>query len=194
MKKYQEYSDGQLATLLKEGKVAAFDELYRRYSGKLLGFARTFFVEGADAEEVVQEIFIQLWEKRKKIKSDQNIESFLFTCVKNRVFNQLRARKKEVRLEENAADALVDESYVEESSFFESRKAAVFQILGHLPPTQKEIFTLSKLEGYSHQEIADMMDVSIRTVEHHIYLAKKQLKSQVLKKVPFIILLFSIFL
>ncbi|GAA0877315.1 RNA polymerase sigma-70 factor [Algoriphagus jejuensis] len=184
-KVFSTYSDSQLITFLKSGDIRAFDELYRRYAKKVLAYAKTFFWDKTEAEEVVQEVFVKIWETREKLNEELSFSSFLFTCVKNRIYNRLKAQKKKVILETEELDSLVDESVEEEQHFLENRKQVAFQLLGLLPPVQKNIFTLSKLEGRSHQEIAEMLNISIRTVEHQVYLAKKQLKSQLLEQTPF---------
>lgn len=184
MKDYPKYPDQQLINYLRKGEICAFDELYRRYAGKVLMFSSTYFWNEFEAEDIVQEVFIQIWERRKELRSDCSFQSFLFTCVKNRVLNRIRKRKVSIQYQAQDLDLLVDESTGEFESIFEEKQKTVAQLLGTLSPTQKQIFSMSKLEGYSHQEIAKMLNISIRTVEHHIYLAKKQLKSDLVSQSP----------
>lgn len=147
-------------------------------------FASTYFWNETDAEDIVQEVFIQIWERRKELRSDCSFQSFLFTCVKNRVLNRIRKRKATIQFQDVDLDLLVDDSIKNPDSIFEVKEKTASELLGTLPPTQKQIFSMSKLEGYSHQEIAKMLNISIRTVEHHIYLAKKQLKNDLIGQSP----------
>ncbi|GAB3226861.1 RNA polymerase sigma-70 factor [Algoriphagus aestuariicola] len=182
---YSKQSDRQLISSLQRGELKAFDELYGRYARKVLAYAKTFFWDKTEAEEVVQEIFVKVWETRAKLDPELSFSSFLYTCVKNKIYSKLKAQKKTVFVADTELEALVDESGHEEQVAHESRRQVAFHLLGLLPPVQQNIFTLSKLEGRSHQEIADMLNISIRTVEHHIYLAKKQLKAQLLEQSPY---------
>lgn len=182
MKSFSKHSDQELISFLKEGKYEAFDEIYHRYSTKVLRFANTFFLDKTEAEDVVQEVFVNVWVKRKELKKEQSIKSFLFTCVKNRIYNKLRDQKKNARLEEHELNSLVDETSLGVESFHDKRKLVAFEILRSLPTGQQNIFTLSKRDGYSHQEIAQKLNISIRTVEHHIYLAKKHIKASLVEQ------------
>ncbi|MBN7809727.1 RNA polymerase sigma-70 factor [Algoriphagus sp. H41] len=182
---YAKQSDRQLISSIQQGELRAFDELYGRYARKVLAYAKTFFWDKAEAEEVVQEVFVKVWETRAKLDPELNFSAFLYTCVKNKIYNKLKAQKKRVFVPDTELETLADEAAEEEQGYRESRRQVAFQLLGLLPPVQQNIFTLSKLEGRSHQEIADMLNISIRTVEHHIYLAKKQLKTQLLEQSPY---------
>lgn len=182
---YAKQSDRQLISSIQQGELRAFDELYGRYARKVLAYAKTFFWDKTEAEEVVQEVFVKVWETRAKLDPELNFSAFLHTCVKNKIYNKLKAQKKTVFVPDTELETLADEAAEEEQGARESRRQVAFQLLGLLPPVQQNIFTLSKLEGRSHQEIADMLNISIRTVEHHIYLAKKQLKTQLLEQSPY---------
>ncbi|UZD23074.1 RNA polymerase sigma-70 factor [Algoriphagus halophytocola] len=189
IKSHTVLSDQELVALLQSDDFRAFDELYSRYAPKLLGFSSTFFQVKAEAEDVVQEVFLKVWERRSKLKPDLNFSSFLFTSVKNRIYNKLRDQKNNVPLEDFELDAIIDESTLGQDNYYESRKQVAFELLNQLPATQRNVFTLSKLEGYSHHEIAQMLDISVRTVDHHIYLAKKYIKSTLFEKSPLAILI-----
>lgn len=194
MKPHSHFTDQELISLLQKGRLEAFDGLYHRYSAKVLGFAKTFFHDQTEAEDVVQEVFVGVWEKRDKLKEGLCFKSYLFTSVKNRIYNKLRDQKKNVRIEEYQLDTYVDESTVEVENFYEERQQVAFDILQNLPTGQKNIFTLSKMDGYSHQEIAQKLNISVRTVEHHIYLAKKHIKAGLFEQSPLLVtLLLSLF-
>lgn len=182
MKSYLKHTDAKLISLLQDGKYEAFDEIYRRYSAKVLGFATTFFLDKTEAEDVVQEVFLNVWIKRQKLKKEHSIKCFLFTCVKNRIYNKLRDQKKSARVDEFELNALVDETTLGVENFQETKRLVADKILQSLPIGQQNIFTLSKRDGFSHQEIAQKLNISVRTVEHHIYLAKKQIKASLMEQ------------
>lgn len=184
MGSFKKYSDEQLISSLQGGEIKAFDELYRRYSGRTLMFAKSYLVNKFEAEGVVQEVFIQIWTGREKLKKELNFSSFLFTCLKNRIYNKIRDQKNQVKLEESHLASLVEESCLVEKDFLEEQGQIAFQLLKQLPPVQQHIFSLNKLEGYSHKEIAEMLNLSLRTVENHVYLARRKLRSQIVEKSP----------
>ncbi|MBD8487780.1 RNA polymerase sigma-70 factor [Echinicola sp. CAU 1574] len=175
------YTDLELITLLRQGELTAFDELYYRYVPKVLGFAKTFILDKDEAEEAVQEVFIKIWEKRDTLKSELNFKSYLFVAVKNQVYNKLRNAKKFVRVEDLEIDVASTEMHVDDELAYHELEQATFGLLDQLPQIQKKVFTLNKLEGLSHKEIAAMLNISVRTVEHHVYLASKQLRASILQ-------------
>lgn len=186
IKSYSVSTDQELVAFLQAEDFNAFDELYKRYAPKLLGFAGTFFIEKVEAEDVVQEVFLKVWERRTKLKKELSFSSFLFTSVKNRVYNKLRDQKKNISLDEFAVDSLVDESTLGLENIYELKRKLAFELLEKLPANQRNIFTLSKMEGYSHHEIAQMLNISVRTVDHHVYLAKKHIKNKLFEQTPLI--------
>lgn len=181
MRTLQNYTDLELIALLRQGDLTAFDELYHRYVPRVLGFAKTFILDKDEAEEAVQEVFIKVWEKRDTLKSELNFKSYLFVSVRNQIYNKIRDAKKYVRVEDLEMDVASTEMHIHDKLVYQELEQTAFSLLDELPLIQKKVFTLSKLEGLSHKEIATMLDISIRTVEHHVYLANKQMRANLLQ-------------
>ncbi|WP_200976024.1 RNA polymerase sigma-70 factor [Echinicola sp. 20G] len=175
------HTDVELIALLRQGELTAFDELYHRYVPRVLGFAKTFILDNDEAEEAVQEVFIKVWEKRNTLKSELSFKSYLFVSVKNQIYNKLRNAKKFVSVEETEVDLISNEMHVYDELAYQELEQTAFSVLDQLPQIQKKVFTLNKLEGLSHKEIAGMLNISVRTVEHHVYLASKQLRASILQ-------------
>lgn len=173
------YSNIELVKLLKNGDMAAFDAIYNKYCHKLHGFVIMYLKQYEDAEEIVQEVFIKIWESRKKIDVFASFESFLFTIAYNATMSMLRKRVSENKSREylktlqhiNSADLVIEELQYKELHH------KVQTLLEELTPRQKEIYFLSREKGLTHKEIAQKLDISENTVNNHVVTILKYLKS-----------------
>jgi RNA polymerase sigma-70 factor, ECF subfamily len=157
----------------------AFDSIYSLYSKRLYHFVFRFLKQETDTEEIVQEVFIKIWEARSKIDVYTSFESFIFTIAYNTTISLLRKRVTEkkyfdylmsVQINENEPDLVDEISYNELNESYH-------QLLNKLTPRQKEIFLLSREDGLSHGEIAKKLNISENTVKNHMVSALSYLKS-----------------
>lgn len=183
-----------VAEFLK-GNVKSFDLLHEKYSERLYGFAFKLLKNKEDALDIVQETFLRIWQKRKELDEDKSFKSFLFIISYNIIMDQLRKRlsdsnyvdffKKNFKLEqvisENAAD-------------FNILEKQIHQYISELPHRRQEIFRLSREKGISNKEIAESLNISVKTVEAQINLALKFLKSRISDGSIPAILFFTLFL
>ena len=162
---------------LNEGDKKAYGMLFLMYADKLYKFSRSFYADDRDAEEIVQEVFMKLWINRKGIKDPGTFNAYIFTIAKNLIYNNLKRRvysKKYYSYLKNAHS--YHANLVEESFNFNELENAVRRVIEGFPAKRKEIFLLSRNEGLSNKEIAQRLNLSLRTVETHIYLALKHIK------------------
>ena len=150
---------------------AAFAFLYRSYWAKVYNFTRLYITSAVDVEEIVQEVFIKIWENREALDEEQNFAGYLFITMRNLVFNRSRKNLNEPFYQLSVIEA-VEESYDIE----EELDAALISML---PPRQQEVFRLSRDEELSYREIAERLQISERTVEHHISDALKFLRKNI---------------
>ncbi|MEN6453196.1 MAG: RNA polymerase sigma-70 factor [Prolixibacteraceae bacterium] len=159
-----------LVKLLKNGDMSAFDIIYKKYSRRLYGFVFRYVKQEADAEEIVQEVFMKIWQSRDKINIYSSFESFLFTVAHNATVNLLKKRATEQKYVDHVKSLQhIDESYELTYEIHYKELKQKFQgLLSELSPRQKEIFQLSREEGLSHKEIAEKLGISVHTVKSHL--------------------------
>lgn len=186
----------ELLLLIREDNMVAFYQLYQRYSRRLYGFVIRYIKREQDAEEIVQDVFVKIWEARAKIDVYSSFESFLFTIAYNTTISLFRKRASEERYLEHlkllqqvkAAPDLNDEIH------FNELNQKVQALLDKLTPRQREIFRLSREEGFTHDEIAKQLGISVLTVKKHITNTLAILKSRMDSDMILSVLFFYLFL
>ena len=170
--------DKELIRLLKKGDQEAFKTLYLKYIPKLKGFLNYYFGQSISTEDFIQETFIRIWEKRHNIDEAQSFNNYLFQAAKRLVYNNLRRRVKESRflLENKILSSHTISNPTEETFNLNELSLQLQQVVKTLPPSQQEIFMLSRDKGLKNEEIAKLLNISVRTVENQIYKALKNLK------------------
>ena len=158
-----------LIQLLKEGNVVAFDSLFEVYSPKLFGFAMKYFKNESDAEELVQDVFVQVWEHRQTLKSELSFKSYLFTIALNQIRKYFNKKAISLRyLESLQDDRSITANETINSDNFEIIMQHINQIIEQMPPRRREIFLKSKLEGISSNEIAAKLNITVGTVDNQV--------------------------
>lgn len=178
MKEETSFTDKQLFKEISEGNERAFQLIFKRYYQRMFSFAGTVVKSPHVAEEIVQEVFIRLWEQREVLAEVKNPENYFFIVIRNHAFNYLRAAANEQNRREQLWEAL-EQRAVDASSSLEAQEAEQFfeKILAQLSPQQRKIFRMSREEGFSHQQIADELHLSKHTVKKHVADSLKILKA-----------------
>ena len=161
---------------LKEGNLQAFNELFDRYGKRLYHFSYAYLKSTEDAEEIVQEVFLKIWNNRKQLLVQESIDSYLFTIARNGILNTIRKSKSEQTylnyLKANPGkNVLLDE----ELNFHELEKAYQSAI-EQLSPRRKEVYLLSKVNSFSNAEIAEKLNISVKTVENQMTTALAEIR------------------
>lgn len=182
----------QLNIQLREGNPAAYEMLFKQTFPRLLGYCRLFVHDQASANDLVQECYVRLWEKRATISSGQSVESLLFVMLRNRCLNFLRDQKSDFReqdigfIPESELQHLYQldftgrEERTVEEKLIESIRTAVSQ----LPEKRRLVFTKAKIEGKKNKEVAEELGISVKAVEKHLHQAKEQIREEMLQKFP----------
>ena len=171
--------DKALIIALKNGDEEAFTSLYHRYCNKVYKFCSLYFTNNSSAEEVVQEVFIKLWDIRSYVNENENLEGLLFIITRNMVFDNTRKNFNESFYQISILSAY-DKAYdIEEELHAKDLKVYIDRLVNELTPRQKEIFCMSRYEHLSYKEIAEKLNITPKTVERHINDALKYLKKNI---------------
>jgi RNA polymerase sigma factor (sigma-70 family) len=169
---------------IKQSDQVAFEKTYFHWHAKIYAYFIHKTSSDYMAEELVQLTFIKLWNSRHTLKTELPLEAQLFTIARTTMLDFLRKQANQLRLITVAKSEL--SSYTEPVWEIDN-KNKVHHLIHTLPPVRKQVFILNRYEGYSNIEIAQKLAISIRTVEKHISLAIKQLKSKLLSVIIFFI-------
>ncbi|MBU2904326.1 RNA polymerase sigma-70 factor [Arenibacter algicola] len=174
---------------LKKGNEGAYGFLVEHYHNRLCIYANSLIRDDLMAEDIVQNVFVQVWEKRHKLKHDFSLENYLYKSVHNKFIDQYRKGKAVMALEKKYIAAL--ELAVEEKDEIQEQKILniLFDAIQELPPKCKQIFLMSKKEGLTNMEISEYLNVSKKTVEGQITKAFGILREKLGKKYEMIMFL-----
>ncbi len=179
----------------KSEEELAFELLFRKYYVRLCGFANKFIANSGECEEIVQEVFLNIWEKRDQLKIDHEIRPYLFKSIQNLCFNFLEHKK--VVDNYYAVIEVVYRNQTEEFNTYESvlyteLRTRADAVIGALPEQCRKIFQMSRQEGLKYNEIADKLGISVKTVETQMSRALSKLKDELRDYLT--ILIISLFL
>jgi RNA polymerase sigma-70 factor (ECF subfamily) len=170
-----------LIKALEKGDAMAFEFLMDQFYKKLCVYAHSLCQNEAQAEDIVQNVFLKLWKNREKISRTKKLNSFLYKSVYNEFIDQYRQTKEVIKLEKKHIDSLSTFLEEESDSNLENLIKIVSNEINNLPPKSKEILQLSKNEGLSNLEISEFLKISIKSVESHITKAYKTIKKSIKK-------------
>jgi RNA polymerase sigma-70 factor (family 1) len=174
---YKKFTDEELVELLKQGKDKAFDELYFRYRDLLARFVYIRMKSVPISEEIVQEVFTTIWERRKTLVIQKKFSAYIYTSVRYMTLDYFKSHSvtdqyiKEV-LDSSGYDSS-GQNTTEESIYHDELQQALDKATLLLPKKSKEVFILSRFKQYSNKEIAEELNVSHETVKYHIAYALK---------------------
>lgn len=161
------------------GDGATFTDVFRQFYRPLVRFARSITGDTASANDVLQDVFLKLWEDREQLTVKVSLKSLLYTMVRNRALNQNRKTQR------IATDIQVENLHHRDNAPSEAGRVDaddlqrhIYRWIDDLPPRRAEAFTLSRYHGLKHSEIATIMGISERTVDTHILLALRTLRQR----------------
>ncbi|GBU07589.1 DNA-directed RNA polymerase sigma-70 factor [Bacteroidales bacterium] len=175
-----------------------YERVYINYFAKLKRFAKEYVISEAEAENIVHDVFLELWEKKEALNFPINLVAFLFTAIKNRSMDYLkhemlvRQTSKYLKEEQNMILQMkfesleaFDQNIADENAL----EALIQKAIDTLPEKCKEIFVMSKIEGKKHKEIALELNISINTIESQMGLAYKKLRVELKDYLPLLFFL-----
>lgn len=181
-------ADDALVTMLMDGSEAAFDLIYERYWKKLYNEAYKRLNDSSDSEEIVQDVFVDLWNKRENRQID-NLRGYLLGAVRYQVFAVYHKRKNLPAFEE-PLDYMAFSSDDADSGYMRDELLASIHLwLETQPEKRREIFRLRYLEGLSTLEIAEQLDISRKTVQNQLNTSQQSLRESIGRLLAIAILL-----
>lgn len=167
---------------------ASFEALFHQNYRAMCMYAQNFVRDIDVVEDIVHDIFINLWEKRDSIEEEKSIKSYLFRSVHNRCLNYIRDTKKFVDSEEfDKQSEIVSINYNEGSYETAELESQIQEAINSLPEKCREVFIKSRFEELKYSEIAEILNISIKTVENQISKALKILREKLGDYLPTII-------
>ncbi|HEY4133090.1 MAG TPA: RNA polymerase sigma-70 factor [Gemmatimonadaceae bacterium] len=168
------YTDSEWIARIREGDHVAFEALVRRYSDRLCAFIYEITRDVEVTKELVQEVFLWVWRHRREWDLQVGLTSYLYRSARNRAVSFLRHDGLERRWREEivraGADALnrVEPIRSDDRAHAVELSAAITRAIASLPPRCREVFTLNREHGLSYREVAETLDISVKTVEVHM--------------------------
>ena len=176
--------DSALFERLRQGDQGAFDTLFRNWYAPLVRVAEALLRDRAAAEEVVQDVMLELWRRREQIVLQQPPRAYLIQSTRNRALNHLRRLKVEKRGEPRAAEQLIPPSAADARVTEQELDRAITNAIAELPTRCREVFELSRVRGLKYAEIAEVMGISVKTVEVQMGKALRILRERLAPWLP----------
>jgi RNA polymerase sigma-70 factor (ECF subfamily) len=165
-----------------------FDRIYVHYFARLHRFAKEYVMSDEDAENIVQDVFTMLWEKRRSLNIHISLTAYLFSLVKNKCIDLLR---RKVVVEEYKQELHMKLSSLEDLNRAFSSDEDIEKFLNDaidkLPKRCRDIFIMSRIEGKKYREIADELSISVNTVENQMSIALKKLRIELKDYLPLLL-------
>jgi RNA polymerase sigma-70 factor (ECF subfamily) len=179
--------DADLIRRIRKSDPKAFEDLFQAYCGLLVNFARGFVVDPAVAESIVQDVFVNTWKRREHLDPEGEIRAYLFTAVRNQALKQLRHTEVEQQSEISPTDTGSGEASPEEHWTREELVRAIHAAVEQLPTRCRTIFIMNRYERLTYQEIAQILGLSIKTVETQMGRALQVLRRSLSHLVNFLL-------
>lgn len=174
-------NEKEILSDVARGDEQAFRTLYLHYYNRLFQFAMYYLGSEPASEDVVEDIFFNVWKGREKLTDIPNFRAYIYQSVRNGCYNVLKSGYVSKRTE--MPDTILDVSLPDENPFdalaVKELGGAIAQAVNNLPEKCRMVFKMFKEDGMSQQEIADVMGVQLSAVQRHLYLAKQKIKEAI---------------
>jgi RNA polymerase sigma-70 factor, ECF subfamily len=177
-------TDQELLERLRRGDERAFDTIFRAWYAPLVRYVESMLRVRADAEEIAQEVLLELWRRRERLAEQGSVQAYLFQSARNRALNHVRHERVEQRAapylsRSEGAPARADQEVVEDEI-----ADAIVAAVASLPPRCREVFELSRVHGLKQTEIATALGVTVKAVEAQMARALKTMREQLAPWLP----------
>jgi RNA polymerase sigma-70 factor (ECF subfamily) len=170
-------SEKELLVKLKAGDTNAFEQIYRSYSNRLFGNLLKLLRSETEAQEILQEAFLKIWQNRAQIDPERSFRSYLFKIAENKVFDHFRKAALEKRAQIQLSRASdIDNSLVDSMLLDKENLQVLTKAIDKLPPQRRQVFILVKLQGKTYKEVSEQLGISASTISDHIVKATKSIR------------------
>lgn len=173
-----EINDTILLQKIRGGSEKAFREVYNRYHVQMFYIAKKYLKIAGPSEDAVQDIFVKLWERRHELDQIKSLKAYLFTMVRNHVLNMLRDKKSDL-----VSMSVVEEkkhpakNFTEDEIQYKEYEKVLERGINELSGRKREVFELRSQNGFTNSEVAEMLQIHVRTVKTHYYNSSKFIRA-----------------
>ena len=193
MQLFSPYEERELLSLLKQGNEQAFEKIYKSYSSRLFGNVFKMVKSETTTQEILQDVFIKIWNNRASIDLDKSFRSYLFRIAENKVYDFFRkaARDKKIQVQLFAA-ATEEYEHIETMIHKKENDLLLKNAIDSLSPQRQQIFRLIKLDNKSYDEVSRLLGISVSTISDHIVKANKAIREFIFTHNDMMIILFCL--
>ena len=187
-----EFQDEQIALRLSKRDEAAFEQVFKTHYKNLHAYAFTILKDEDEAEEMVQQVFFKLWERSEHLSFSGPIAAYLYRAVHNESLNFIKHQKVKAGHQLHVAYSMKNKTEQASPKMIRKELENKFrEALNELPEQCRTVFQLSRFEEMKYKEIADKLDISVKTVENHMGKALKLLRTKLVDFLPLLLILLS---
>ena len=176
--------DRDLLDRLRRGDSAAYEAIFRQWYAPLVAMATSLLRDRGPAEEVVQDVMLELWRRRESLTFEQSLRAYLFQATRNRGLNYLRRLRVESRGEPVIAAAMPSPAPADSDLREQELRRAIETAIAGLPGRCREVFELSRIQGLKYSEIATQLGISVKTVEAQMGKALRVMREELAPWLP----------
>ena len=193
-----ELTSKEIVRKIISGDEPSFEKVYRYFYPRLNYFAKQYVFNDETSKNIVQDVFTELWDKRNTLQEDSNLNAWLFTVTKNKSLKIISHLKSQKNYDSYLKSRQLDVNYIALSDFdtsnfvFEELQVQIIAALEKLSPASRKVFEMSRFEDRKNREIAEELNLSIKTVEAHISKALRSLKADLKDYLPLFYILFHL--
>ena len=188
-----EFQDEQIATLLVNKDEAAFEQVFKTHYKNLYAYAFTMLKDEDEAEEIVQQVFFKLWDRSEHLSFSGPVAAYLYRAVHNESLNFIKHQKVKESHRLHVAYSMKNKSEQPQGRMIRKELEEKFrEALNELPEQCRTVFQLSRFEDMKYREIADKLDISVKTVENHMGKALKLLRTKLVDFLPLLFIFLNL--
>jgi RNA polymerase sigma-70 factor (ECF subfamily) len=181
-KRKKDKSGNDLVKRVREGDEQAFEKLFCEYYYDLCSFAHQFTSSNERAKDIVQEVFVKVWNRREKWNIHRSVKAYLLKAVRNSAINHINKRGHRSEVRKNFSREMLQNIEPSVDLGFDRKDELIDQIweaVVAMPKRRRRVFILYHRHGLSYEEISEVLDISRKTVENHMGLALKDIRAQI---------------